>query len=170
FTGWYPKYLHSWPLANQFTVDIDRPLASIGKSYIITLLWQHVYREFPPQMLLNLYFNGDNLNPGISVVVPYRFSLTQFRVNTSPTTLSLYGRDVENTGGLFYDDGQLRAHLGAAFYTPSTGPTLSWRPGDLENLDRVGMRALKPDGFPDGVLVYELVIEPSQRPAQPAQN
>ena len=45
-------------------------------------------------MILNLYFNGDNLIPGISAIVPGTRGLTQFRENTAPTTLSLYLREM----------------------------------------------------------------------------
>lgn len=160
-TNWVPKQLHIVPLANRDSVDLDMLL--LPGTYIATLFWQYGLMDYPRAMMMNFYFNGDNLNPGISAFISGKKGLTQFQANTNPRTMSLYLREVDNSAGLFFDDGQLRARLGAAFYVPSKGLTDQWRPSDLENLDRVGMTALKHDGVPDGVLLYELTVEASQQ-------
>jgi hypothetical protein len=161
-TGWVPNELRRVPLSNRANGEIDGQL--LPGTYILTAFWQYRSGEFPPAVVLNLYFNGDNLTPGISAVVSGARGLTRVSANTQPTTLSLYLRDVDNNGGLFFDDSVLQARLGAAFYLPTSGPTDQWRPSDLMNLDRVGVAALKPDGIPDAVLIYELFVEPSVHP------
>jgi hypothetical protein len=143
--------------------EMDRHL--LPGVHIVTLFWQMDRAGIPPGMLLNIYFAGDNLTPGISAIVKYSYGFANFQVNTAPSTLSLYLRDVENTASLFYDDGTLRAELVAAFYMLSAGSTSQWRPSDLKNIDRVGVRLLRANGAPDGVLVFQLLVGPS--PQQP---
>jgi len=80
---WSPQAVHGdWPLANRSDGEIDPPLL-VGV-HLIDLLWQYDLGRFPTNMVMNLYFNGDNLNPGISVLMPYARGLTQFQQNPSP--------------------------------------------------------------------------------------
>jgi hypothetical protein len=157
-TRWPPPGLRGIPFANAEHGDVDITLLSM--SHTTTLFWQYLPGEFPQAMVLNLYFNGDNTNPGIGVVVPLVYGLTHFYQNPSAITLSLDATDVDNTAGLSVEDGGHRAHLGVAFYFPSTGEIFQWRPADFVLLDRVGTDRLAPDGSPDGIMVFELVVEP----------
>ncbi len=167
FTRWIPQGIRNVPFANRDNGEIVIEL--VPAPHIATLFWQYKAGEFPDLLALNLFFNGDNLNPGISVLVPHAREFTVFRQNLSPTALSLYGRDVENSTGPAYDDGQSSIRLGAAFYFASGVGVGEWRPSDLVNLDRVGDDRLTPDGNFDGILVFEVVVSPStQRPASNA--
>jgi hypothetical protein len=169
FTAQPPHVLHTnFPLSNDAAGAVNIPL--LPGTHIGALLWQCAPEEFPPVLLLNLYFNGDNLTPGISALVSAARGLTNARENRAPTTFSLFLREVENRGGLFFDDGRLRVQLGTAFYMPSGGDTPQWRPTDFKNVDRVGVRELAPDGFLDAVMVVELSVGPSQRPPTPTRG
>ncbi len=164
FIGWKPQAVRNFALGNNVNGEIDTAPFIVG-NYVMHLVWQYQrLDEFPPSMVLNLYFNGDNLTPGISAVVSGAKGLTQARVNTSPSTFSLYLRELDNSGALFFDDSNARVQLGAAFYMSSSGETSQWRPTDLTDIDRVGVRDFKPDGLFDGVLVFELIVGPSQQP------
>jgi len=167
FTRWALPGIRWIPFANSGTGgEINVHL--YFDCHDITLFWQFGPWEFPPSMLLNLYFNGDYVEPGISAVVSSARGFTHFQPNTQATTLSLYGRDVDNVGSLFFDDGQTTAHLAVAFYMPASGGTDQWRPSDLVGIDRVGVNSLTPDGHPDGVMIIELITEPSLAPRRPA--
>jgi hypothetical protein len=142
-------------------------------SHVVTLFWQYTLGQFPDHVALNLFFNDDNLNPGISAVVPLLAAFTLFKINPSPTTLSLYAREVQNPGSVVYDDGEISARLGIAYYFRSAAAhdTWIWRPGDLIDVDRVGMTKLAKDGVPDAVMVFELVVALSERANRdPAQR
>ncbi|MBI4514770.1 MAG: hypothetical protein HY699_03015 [Deltaproteobacteria bacterium] len=161
-----PAHIRTAPLANNENGEIDLELRP-GR-YIFTLLWQCPMADFPPFTALNLYFDGDNLTPGISAVVQLARSFTAFQVDKRPKALSLYLREVDNIGALFFDDSELRAELGVAFYMHTGVPnTPLWRPSDLINMDRVGLHEFSLDKMPDSVLVLELVVGPSQQAASP---
>lgn len=148
---------------NQYEAEVDKEL--LPGSHIFTAFWQSLPGEWPLfGMVLNLYFNRDNLNPGISAIVPGVRAFTAFSVNTAPTTYSLYLREVQNNAGLSYEDGTWRARLGVAFYLPSGGITDRWRLSDLTDIDRVGVRDLRPDGAFDDLMIFELVVEPALVP------
>jgi hypothetical protein len=164
-TRFAPPVLRAIPFGNDpISGEFDKLLG--GGSHMTTLFWQFLPGEFPPAMVLNLYFNGGNFSPQISVVVPFVYGLTQFYANPSPSTLALDASEVDNQAGTWFDDGIVQARLGAAFYTPSAGDTPQWRPADFVDLDRVGTDYLLPDGRPDGIMVFELVVAPS--PPRPA--
>lgn len=165
FTRWYPSGLRGIPFGNNAKGEID--ILLLPGTHITTLLWQPDDDGVPPVLGLNLFFNGDKRNPGISIVAPYRRGMTDFRQNPALSTLSLYLETVGNLADRAFDDGRLRARVGAAFYMPSGGQTWQWRPSDFFNLDRVGIRDLEPDGDPDGVFVFELVVEGSARGRKP---
>jgi len=158
-TRFPPPELRGIQFANAAHGDLD--ILLLPGSHMTTLFWQFLPGEFPPAMALNLYFNGDNINPGISVVVPLIYGLTHFYLNPGPSTLSLDASEVDNQAQLTADDGSLRARVAAAFYFPSVGDVEQWRPADFLNLDRVGTDRLTPDGRPDGIMEFELVVEPS---------
>ena len=162
-TRWPPPGLRSIPFANLTDTSIDIPLLLM--SHTTTLFWQFLPGELPPAMVLNLYFNGNSDSPQISAFVPLVYGLTQFYANPAPWTLSLGGNDTDNSATLSFDDGAIRARLGVAFYMPSVGEVSQWRPADFVNLDRVGTDRLEPDGQPDGIMVFELVVEASQSKA-----
>ncbi len=168
FTRWVPAGVRGIPFANGADGEITIPL--LPGSQISTLFWQYAPSEFPQRMVLNLFFNGDSLTPGISAVVPFGRGFTLFGANAQATTLSLYGREIENSVGLSFGDAQWSARLGALFYMPASGgDDWLWRPSDFTNIDRVGSDGLTPDGRPDGIMVFELVIGPSApSPAVPA--
>jgi hypothetical protein len=166
FTRAPPRLARTFPLAN-LEGELDRWVTP--EAHIATLFWQYHVGEFPPAMVLNLYFNGDSLTPGISAIVAGGQGFTNARANSAPTTLSLYLRDVDNPGTLAFDNSSERAQLGAAFYMPTAGLNdNSWQPTDFIKIDRVGLADLLPDGWPDGVLVFELTVGPSAlRPTAP---
>ncbi len=167
-TRWNPQGVRGIPFLNdpashpdgEFNIDL------FWMSHETTTLWQYNPGEFPQWVVLNIFFNGDNLNPGISAIVPFERGFTLFTTNPNPTTLSLYGRDVQNPQTLIYDDGGASARLGVAYYYRSGVPddVWMWRPSDLTNLDRVGTEEIAPDGQADAVLIFELVVGPSQQP------
>jgi hypothetical protein len=178
FTRWVPvgargiiQFANDPSLRPEGDVSIALP----PMSHIVTLFWQYALGQFPNYVALNLFFNDDNLNPGISAVVPLLAAFTLFKVNPSPTTLSLYAREVQNPGSVVYDDREVSARLGIAYYFRSAAALdiWMWRPSDLIDVDRVGMTELAPDGVPDAVMVFELVVGLSQRanpgpaPSQP---
>lgn len=132
-------------------------------SHVTHLFWQFRPGEFPPALVLNLYFNGDIETPGISAIVFDRYGFTHFGPNPAPYTLSLHLDIVANPSTTEYSDGNAVARITAAFFfssSPSVPETKQWRPSDLVNLDRVGVGRLEPDGLPDGILVYQLDVEP----------
>src|SRR5262249_36220755 len=100
-SGWVPNELRTVPLNNRTNGEIGGPLF-IG-TYIMVGFWQCPPEEIPAAVILNFYFNGDNLTPGISALVAGGRGLTHAIANPQATTLSLYLRGVENNGGLFYD-------------------------------------------------------------------
>jgi hypothetical protein len=106
---------------------------------------------------VNIFFNGDTLNPGISAVVPVwpGIGFTYFRRNTGPRLLSLYLRDVDNTADLVYGDGENKVTLTALMVS---------NPGWIGNVDRVGRAALIRDGVNDAVAVIELTVAPAVAP------
>jgi hypothetical protein len=181
FTRWAPSAARGiFPFGNDPGIrhDGDISIELLPISHVITLFWQYTPGQFPDHVALNLFFNGDNLNPGISAVVPWLAGFTLFATNPRATTLSLYSREVQNPGSLVYDDGTVSARLGTAYYFRSAVnlDIWMWRPSDLINVDRVGLTHLAPDGIPDAVMVFELVVTPSQQansgtarptPAQP---
>jgi hypothetical protein len=163
FTRAQPRLARTFPLGNDEQGEVDRWFPP--GIYIVTLFWQYRLGEFPPAMVLNVYFNGDSLTPGISAMIPAGLGMTQVRVNPAPTTLSLYLRDVANPNTLVYDNGSERAQLGAAFYMNGAGPNGNfWQLSDFMDIDRVGLTGFTRDGAPDGVLVFELTVGPSQNP------
>jgi len=170
FTRWLPTGLRGIPFLNDAQGEIQVDL--IAMSHITTTFWQYNLGEFSLWMVLNLFFNGDNLNPGISALVPFDRGFTLFTTNPNPVALSLYGREAQNPQALIYDDGSSSARLGVAFYFRSGDPRdqWMWRPSDLTNLDRVGTTQLAPDGQWDGILVFELVVGPSQQQPTPGQG
>jgi hypothetical protein len=157
-----PTNVRFAPLQNDQDGEIDGHL--LPGMHVGTLFWQMERPGIPPNLVLNLFFGGDNLTPGISAVVQYRYGFTNFQANTAPTTPSLYLRDVDNAGSLFYDDGHLRGTLVAAFYMSSAGVTNQWRPSDFVNVDRVGLHGFRPNTTPDGLLVFQLLVSPAAQP------
>jgi len=166
-TRWIPTGVRGITLLNDADGEISVDLVMM--SHITTTFWQFNLGEFPQWVVLNLFFNGDNLTPGISALVPFDRGFTLFTTNPNPSTLSLYAREVQNPGALIYDDGSASGRLGAAFYFRSGAPedAWMWRPSDLTNLDRVGTVSIAPDGQWDAVLVFELVVGPSQQQPTP---
>jgi len=159
-----PPGLRTAPLLNRADGTIDIPLEP--GPYVFTALWGCVAGEFPVvMMIVNFYFNGENDTPAISALIPGTIGFANFSANPQSYTYSIDSYESDNNGQLAFDDGTLQARLGAAFYLPSDGITNRWRPSDLVNIDRVGLKWLAPDGLFDGILVFELDVGPSQ--AQP---
>ena len=164
-----PVGVSTYFLRNAENYEINIPL-NRGHTVIHTVLWQYPPRAFPPYLVLNLFFDGDNLRPRISVLVPYARGFTHFRGNPAPVTYGLYRREVENDAGVSFVEDGLEVRLGVAFYTPSAGGTIQWALTDFFDVDRVGFHAIEPDGNPDGILVYELVtreVQPDPTPTAP---
>ena len=65
-----PYAVRSFLLVNGDNDEIDIPLQP-GFDYVHTLLWQFDERAFPPNLVINLFFDGNNLSPRISALVPY---------------------------------------------------------------------------------------------------
>ncbi len=169
FTRWPPPQTRGipFPQAADGTLSIDLWPAPLVSAHVSHLFWQYLPGEFPAAVVLNLYFNGDNINPGISAWIPWRYGFTHHRTNPSPSTLSLTLDVVDNPQSLEFRDGQLHALLTAAFFFPSSGEPKQWRPRDFTDIDRVGTETLTPDGRPDGVLIFELKVEPDPAAAAP---
>jgi len=159
-----PTGLRQAPLLNGGNGEIDVSLLNVVD---IAGLWQCLDNEFPPAMVMNLYFNGDNVTPGIGAIIASNTEPSAFLVNRSPRTVSLQLAEVVNHPALLFDDGTLQVALSAAFYFSSTGLASRWRTSLFENLDRVGVDQLAPDGVPDGVVVFELTVGPSSTPPAP---
>lgn len=159
-----PPGLRTAPLLNRADGTINIPLEPGPQ--VFTALWGYVAGEFPlVMMIVNFYLNGDNDTPAISALVPGTTGFANFSANPQSYTYSIDGYESDNNGQLAFDDGTLQARLGAAFYLPSEGITNRWRPSDMIDIDRVGLKWLAPDGLFDGILVFELDVGPSQ--AQP---
>lgn len=169
FTRWPPPQTRGipFPLAPDGSLSIELWPAPFVAAHVTHLFWQYLPGEFPTALVLNLYFNGDNVSPGISAWVPWRYGFTNLLPNPAPTTRSLYLDPVDNPSTLAFDDGKMTARLTAAFFFPSHGEPRQWRPRDFTDLDRVGTDALRPDGQPDGVLIFELKVEASSFPSRP---
>lgn len=139
-----------------------------GDKHVLTLLWQSSELNFPSRFALNFFFNGDQLLPGISAIVPTWAGLgfTNFHTNFSATTYSMYFREVESPATLQYTDGNNQVTVTALMAAHS-----SW----FAPADRVGLRAFGPDGNLDAVAIVELsvtAVEPTPalepRPSQVA--
>lgn len=163
FTRWPPPQTRGipFPLAPDGSLSIELWPGPFVPAHVTHLFWQFLPGEFPSALVLNLYFNGDNVMPGISAWVPWRYGFTHLLPNPAPTTRSLYLDVVDHPSSLTFDDGQFAARLTAAFFFPSHGEPRQWRPRDFTDIDRVGIDALRPDGQPDGVLIFELKVEAS---------
>jgi hypothetical protein len=161
FTRWPPPQTRGipFPQAADGSLSIDLWPAPLVAAHVTHLFWQFLPGEFPTALVLNLYFNGDPTRPGISAWVPWRYGFTHQLPNPALNTLSLTLDSVDNPASLEFSDGELRARLTAAFYFPSDGEPKQWRPLDFTRIDRVGIDSLRPDGRPDGVLVFELKVE-----------
>jgi hypothetical protein len=116
--NWFPTQLRTARLANGTNGEIDVDISPLPFAHVIAVSWQYALGEFPQRMVMNLYFNGENLAPGISVVAPAWFGLTQFAQNPAPSTLTLYLGEVDNQGSLSFDDGSLQVRLTVAWYLP----------------------------------------------------
>ncbi len=160
FTRFPPPAVRGIPFGNAKDGEISIPL--LHGTHLTTLFWQFLPGEFPPAMVLNLYFDEDSTSPKISAFVPLQWGLTNFVFNSAPGLLSLFLEEVPNEAELYFDSGLEQARLGAAFYF-SSDPRWQgqWRPSDYVNLDRVGVDRLAPDGQPDGIFIFELIVEPS---------
>ncbi|MCX8072260.1 MAG: hypothetical protein N3C12_07405 [Candidatus Binatia bacterium] len=179
--GTRPLGFTRWPLPG--TRGMPFPLAPDGSlrdrsgrlglplwsgAHVTHLFWQFRPGEFPAALVLNLFFDGDLLSPGISVLVYGRYGLTNFVPNPAPYTLSFDLNTVPNPTSAEFTDGSTIARITAAFFfssSPAEPESLQWRPADLVNVDRVGLDRLDPDGLPDGVLVFQLDVLPVQSPA-----
>ncbi|MCK6556433.1 hypothetical protein L6Q96_17920 [Candidatus Binatia bacterium] len=163
-TRYPPPLLRSIPLGNEpDTAQVVKPL--YAGAHVTTLFWQYLPGELRDAMVLNVYLNGNTVDPAISALVPFTYGLTRFVPNPASSTVALDGRATDRTAGTEFADATHRVRLGAAFYMPSSGETSQWRPSDFVDLDRIGLDRLEPDGSPDGILVFELVVEPASRPA-----
>jgi hypothetical protein len=133
------------------TVDLQYPL-SPGNA-LFTLLWAPGPDGFPLRLGVNLFFNGDTLQPGISAILPTWAgpALTGFHANLSPATYSLFLRDVENPGSLTYSDSANLIELTALMATV---------PGSVAKIDRMRLDGFGPDGRLDAVGVLELRVQP----------
>lgn len=129
--------------------DLAYPLHS-GKQ-LLTCLWQPLAAPFPPRLGVNLYFNGDQLTPGITAVVPTwsGMALTQFRANLSANAPSLFLRETDGPASLTYSDTQSIVDLTALLAAPPNG---------FARIDRTGLHAMAPDRALDAVLLLELTV------------
>jgi len=105
-----------------------------------------------PNHGLNLFFNGDNVHPALSV-----FGATQtspnppfpaFAPNSSPSTLTLAFQPVAGAGTLVYQQGDIRVTL----------TEYRWADPFVYNIDRVSQPVATPDGGPDFIGRFRLVV------------
>jgi uncharacterized membrane protein len=101
---------------------------------------------------LNLFFNGANNTPRISVFGPTQTNaeppFPPFAVNGSPSTLTLAFQPVAGANTLVFEDGDTRVEL--------TDYRLA-RPG-VYNTDRVSQTAVGPDGGADSIGYFTLNV------------
>lgn len=155
------------PLLNREDGEIDVSLLNVVN---IAGFFQCLDHEFPPAMVMNLYFDGDNLTPGISATIAANAAPSAFLMSRSSRTISLDLADTESLPALLFDNGTFQVALSAAFFFSSTGLPNPWRTKLFENLDRVGMDKFAPDGLADGVVVFTLNVGPSPTPPAPLQT
>jgi len=101
---------------------------------------------------LNLFFDGNNTTPGISVFVPLNSS--SFVANGSPTTLALDGSPTPGAGTLSF--------TGDGFTATLTNYT--WSAPTVNNLDRVSPFDNVPNGNNDFVGTFTLEVSPVPEP------
>jgi hypothetical protein len=125
-------------------------------TYTFSLLVGQQEESLLPYHALNLFFNGSNNTPGISV-----FAATQtnanppfppFSVGASSYTLSLSAQPVAAAGSLVFSDGINRVTL----------IDYRWAAASVYNIDRTtapaGPGSTTPDGVPDWVGQFTLVV------------
>lgn len=147
------------PFLNLPDGSLDQALTP-GTS-ILTGFMQYRWGEFPEHACLNLYFNGDDRNPGIAAITNatgpvYPGTILAFRRNTAPLLLSMDLREVSNYGDLSFTDDENRVVLNGFFFAHPNRPFVS--------VDRVGQHGLVPDGTPDAILVIQYEVAPQPTP------
>ena len=105
-----------------------------------------------PHHGLNLFFNGNNVNPGISVFGPTQTSpnppFPPFGPNSSQSTLTLAFQPTPGAGTLVYSQGGVRVTL----------TQYRWASPPVYNVDRVSQPVATPDGGPDFIGRFTLVV------------
>ncbi|GIW44331.1 MAG: hypothetical protein KatS3mg077_1613 [Candidatus Binatia bacterium] len=168
FTRWPPPATRGMPFPQASDASLRDKNGQPGLplwagAHVTHLFWQFLPGEFPSALVLNLYFNRQVLNPGISVLVLDRYGLTHFVPNPSPYTLAMDLSVATNPATAEFRDGSAVARITAAFFfssSPSLPELKQWRPADFVNVDRVGTERLEADGLPDGVLIFQLDVSP----------
>ena len=153
--GWYDLWVVKGGLSDPFINGPNDANASINVPLIAGTHTFSIFGE-PVAILndfgLNLFFNGDNTAPGISVFAAKDLSPTgpdpSFFANSSSTTLDLNGGSVAGAGTLTFVDG----------LTTVTLTDYRWSDPSVENLDRISPTTATPSGANDFVGQFTLEV------------
>lgn len=114
-----------------------------------------------PHHGLNLFFNGDSLEPGISVFGPTQTSPEEpfppFSVNNSPSTLTLGFQPAAGAGTLVYQHGKVRVEL----------IDYRWAEPPVYDIDRISQMSAVPGAGSDFIGRFTLLVAVERDPTAP---